>query len=93
MSQFKLPSLLDRHWAESVLAIGAIVIATASLWVGYDTMRTNHKLVVAASWPYLEQNFSDANYTQRPLLTVDVTNAGIGLAKVESVAFFWHGKA
>lgn len=93
MSQSKLPALLDRHWAESVLAIGAIVIASASLWVGYDTMRTNHKLVVAASWPYLEQNFSDATYTQQPLLTVDVTNAGIGPAKVESVALFWHGAA
>ena len=93
MSQSKLPALLDRHWAESVLAIGAIVIASASLWVGYDTMRTNHKLVVAASWPYLEQNFSDATYTQQPLLTVDVTNAGIGPAKVESVALFWHGTA
>jgi hypothetical protein len=93
MSQSKLPSLLDRHWAESALAIGAIVIAAASLWVGYDTMRTNHRLVVAASWPFLEQNFSDATYTQRQLLTVDVTNAGIGPAKVESVELLWHGKA
>ena len=96
MTQAKLPSLLDRHWAESALAIGAIVIAAASLWVGYDTMRTNHRLVVAASWPFLEQDFSDVTYaahTPQKLLTVNVTNAGIGPAKVESVALFWHGKA
>jgi hypothetical protein len=31
-----LPPLLERHWAESVLAIGAVVIAAVSLWVGYD---------------------------------------------------------
>lgn len=96
MSEPKLPSLLHRHWAESVLAIGAIIIAAASLWIGYDTVRTNHKLVVAASWPFLEQSYSNATIstsTPRNLLTVDVTNAGIGPAKVESVEVFWHGKA
>jgi hypothetical protein len=95
MSNSKLPSLLDRHWAESVLAIGAIVIAAASLWIDYDTVRTNHKLVVAASWPFLEQNFSNVTYSAHApqnLLTVNVTNAGIGPAKVESVELFWHGK-
>ncbi len=49
MSQSKRPQLLDRHGAESVLAIGAIIIAAASLWVSYDTVRTHHTRGVAAS--------------------------------------------
>jgi hypothetical protein len=47
MPQNGLSSLLERHWAESALAIGAIVIAAASLWVAYDTERTNRQLVIS----------------------------------------------
>ena len=49
MSQSKRPQLLDRHGAESVIAIGAIIIAAASLRVSYDTVRTHHTRGVAAS--------------------------------------------
>ena len=31
MSKGILPSLLERHWAESALAIGAVVIAAVSM--------------------------------------------------------------
>lgn len=93
MSNSKIPSLLERHWAESALAIGAVVIAAVSLWVGYDTLRTNGELVAAASWPFLEQYNSDATYTGQRLASIDVVNDGIGPAKVESVQVFWHGKA
>ncbi len=93
MPDKSLPSLLDRHWAESALAIGAVVIAAASLWIAVATEHTNRQIVAASSWPFLEQYFSDATYTGRKLLTVNVVNAGIGPAKVESVELFWHGKA
>ncbi|MGA7539298.1 MAG: hypothetical protein WBW93_11110, partial [Steroidobacteraceae bacterium] len=33
MSEKGVPSLLERHWAESALAIGAVIIAAVSLWV------------------------------------------------------------
>jgi hypothetical protein len=54
MSEKGLPSLLDRHWAESALAIGAVIIAAVSLWVAFDSERTNHELVASASWPFVE---------------------------------------
>lgn len=31
MSNESLPSLFERHWAESALAIGAVVVAAVSL--------------------------------------------------------------
>ena len=93
MSNKALPSLLDRHWAESALAIGAVAIAAASLWIAYDANVTNRQLVSAASWPFLEQSFSDATYSGQKRLTVDITDSGIGPAKVESIQLFWHGKA
>jgi hypothetical protein len=49
MSGKGLPSLLERHWAESALAIGAVVIAAASLWVAVDTERANRELVASFS--------------------------------------------
>ena len=93
MAERKLPSLFQRHWAESALAIGAVLIAAVSLWVGYDTMRTNHELVAAASWPFIEMSDSDMTPTGAPDLLLSAHNAGIGPAKVESVELSWHGKA
>lgn len=88
-----LPSLFERHWAESALAIGAVLIAAVSLWVGYDTMRTNRLLVAAASWPFIK--ISEGNLTPSGVarLTLSAINAGIGPAKIESVELRWHGKA
>ncbi len=93
MADSKLPSLFNRHWAESALAIGAVVIAAVSLWVGYDTMQTNRQLVAAASWPFLKISESDITPSGRSQLTLMAVNAGIGPAKIESVELRWHGKA
>jgi hypothetical protein len=91
MADKNLPSLLDRHWAESVLAIGAVVIAVASLWVAYDANLTNRQLVASQSWPYLEVYESDTASGPRTM-TLAVTNAGIGPAKLESFELFWNGQ-
>jgi hypothetical protein len=95
MSEKKgLPSLLDRHWAESALAIGAIVIAAASLWVAVDAERTNRELVTSASWPFVQFYDDDTKPAgvEPPVLTFMVSNAGIGPAKLESFELFWKGR-
>lgn len=105
MSDRGLPSLLERHWAESALAIGAIIIAAVSLWVAYDTERTNRQLVAsqrqlvaANAWPFLQESYgsfsvSDQNLTPKRLETVNISNVGVGPAKVESSEMFWNGRA
>lgn len=98
MSEKGLPSLLDRHWAESALAIGAMVIAAVSLWVAYDTERTNRELVAsqqqlvaANSWPFVQVSESDVGTTNAPDsgMTLRIDNAGIGPAKLESFELLW----
>ena len=91
MTDKKLPSLFERHWAESALAIGAIVITAVSLWVAYDTLRTNRELVAATSWPFVQVLESDSD---GPPATLSLTllNSGIGPAKIESFQLFWHGQ-
>jgi hypothetical protein len=93
MSEKKgLPSLLDRHWAESALAIGAVIIAAVSIWVAVDTERTNRDLVASASWPFL-QFYNDRSVSGAPpVLTFLLSNAGIGPAKLESFELFWKGR-
>lgn len=93
-----LPSLLDRHWAESALAIGAVIIAAVSLWVAYDAERTNRELVAserqlveANSWPYVQQGYSDTTLAGQAIERVDLSNGGIGPAKIETVEVFWRG--
>jgi hypothetical protein len=97
MSDDGLPPLLDRHWAESALAIGAVVIAAVSLWVAYDSERTNRELVAserqlvaANSWPYIQIYESDTASAQ-PRMSLNISNNGIGPAKLESFELFWNG--
>lgn len=102
MSEKGLPSLLDRHWAESALAIGAVVIAAVSLWVAYDTERTNrelvaseHQLVAANSWPFIQ--FGETDGTPSGGLGTGISlvimNSGIGPAKIETFEISWNGQA
>lgn len=98
-----LPSLLERHWAESALAIGAVIIAAVSLWVAYDTERTNRQLVVSErqlvtenAWPFVEEGYSTSvlggqSLTPKRLERVIVTNAGVGPAKLETFEMSWQG--
>ena len=91
MSEKELPSLLDRHWAESALAIGAVIIAAVSLWVAFDSERTNRELVASASWPFVELTSGESIVAPRAL-HLDMSNDGIGPAKLESFELFWQGK-
>lgn len=102
MSEKELPSLLDRHWAESALAIGAIIIAAVSLWVAYDTERTNRalvaseqQLVAANSWPFVQFGESDGTPAggYGTGITLMLMNGGIGPAKIETFQVAWHGQA
>jgi len=93
MSENGLPSLLDRHWAESVLAIGAVIIAAVSLWVGFDSERTNRELVASASWPFVGFYSTSAQNSTSSVRSFELINQGIGPAKLESFELFWKGRA
>lgn len=101
MSNNGVPSLLERHWAESALAIGAVVIAAVSLWVAYDTERTNRELVAserqlvaASSWPsvQIQENDSVPGGGEDSGVTLMLTNEGIGPAKIETFEALWKGQ-
>ena len=91
MSENGLPSLLERHWAESALAIGAVIIAAVSLWVAWDSVRTNRELVASSSWPFVQFTATVPAAAQPRYLALIVSNDGIGPAKLESFELFLAG--
>ena len=91
MTHTQIPSIFSRHWAESALSIFAVIIAAISLWIAIDTERTNRQLVAEAAWPFVEIYTSGGSDSQRPL-SLNITNAGVGPAKVETLELFWQGK-
>lgn len=88
-----------RHWIEYVATLVGLVVAVISLWVAIATERANQKMVdanyrmvAAASWPFLQID-SGNDDNGKPRITLELQNAGVGPAKIESFEVFWRGKA
>jgi hypothetical protein len=73
------------------LSIFAVIIAAISLWIAIDTERTNRQLVAEAAWPFVQMYSSSGSDSQRPL-SLNISNAGVGPAKIETLELFWQGK-
>jgi hypothetical protein len=88
-----------RHWVEYAATFVGLVVAVISLWVAIATERANQKMVdanyrmvAAASWPFLQiDSGNDDNGKHR--ITMELQNAGVGPAKIQSFEIFWRGKA
>jgi len=70
-----------------------------SLWVAIATERANQKMVdanyrmvAAASWPFLQIDSGNDDSGKRRI-TLELQNAGVGPAKIQSFEVFWRGKA
>lgn len=85
-------SRLQRHWLEYVSTVIAVVVSVVLLWVAIGSEDANRKIVAASSWPFLQVMTGNSNAQNRPELIFNVTNAGVGPAKVKSFEVFWKGK-
>jgi hypothetical protein len=86
-------SALARHWTDYVLSILAMVISGLSLWIAIDTENTNRQIVQESSWPFLQIYNSGIGAAGQKQISLNVLNAGIGPAKLETLEVFWRGKA
>ena len=84
---------VQRHWSDTLFALAALFVSAVSLWVGIRTEKANEQLVAASTWPYLYVDSSNANPDGTKMIHMDVTNFGVGPAKVESFEVFWKGKS
>ena len=74
------------------MSIFAVIIAAISLWIAIDTEKTNRQLVAEAAWPFVQVYTSGGSDSRQPL-SLNIGNAGIGPAKIETLELFWKGKA
>jgi hypothetical protein len=81
-----------RHWSDAVLAVAALFVSAISLWVGIRTEVANEQLVAASTWPIEQVVVSNADPDTSLDLRFQVTNAGVGPAKIESFELFWKGR-
>lgn len=86
------PAPHSRHWSEWLLSATALLISAVSLWVAFDTQKSNRALVAEAAWPFVQVFASGGNDVPR-VLTLNMSNAGIGPAKIKSFEIFWNGRA
>ena len=87
------PPFMNRHWTEIVPSVFAVIISVISLWIAIDTDITNRQLVAEAAWPFVRIYNSAHDPDGRPALSLTISNAGIGPAKIETLEVFWKGKA
>lgn len=80
-----------------VIALGAVCVSVASLWVALRTDRTQERLLAASVWPVLLVETSD--YAEggtpgvtRNVIQFSVTNAGVGPARVKWFDVYYHRK-
>jgi hypothetical protein len=80
------------RWLNEVAAGVAVLVSLISLWVGVRTEQANSKMVAASSWPYLQLDSGNGDDQGRPVISLELQNAGVGPAKIETFELFWQGR-
>jgi hypothetical protein len=87
------------RWVDMVVAFSALFISVVSLGVAVLHGRTmenmaeaNARLVAANSWPFLSYGAATNTVGGVPTVSMHVTNAGVGPAKIEAAELLWKGE-
>lgn len=75
-------------WIDIAVALAAVCISVASLWIALRTDRTQERLLAASVWPVLLFETSDYAESGSPgetrhIIRFSITNAGVGPARVK----------
>jgi hypothetical protein len=82
-----------RKWLDVTLGVSAVFISLMSLFLAIQHGRVMEKMVAASTWPYVMVRFSTSNPNGSPHVRLEVSNKGVGPAKVESLEVFYHDVA
>ena len=82
------PPRTGRFWFDMLAAMAAIVISVVSLVVALRGEKTQHGLLSANAWPYLELSKDELSAEDK----LDVENEGVGPAKIYSFEVFYQGQ-
>jgi hypothetical protein len=84
------PRLKRTHvrWLDFAAAAVAILISVVSLAVSFYNAQSQQRMVAASSWPFLVYNTMEVG----PKLTLTIENAGVGPARLKTLAVRYHGR-
>ena len=74
-----------------VMAISAIFISAVSLFVAIEHGKTERDLVAANSWPFLRQILSNVHAGSKGLISIGLSNGGVGPAVIKSFEMSYEG--
>lgn len=87
-------------WLNELGAGVAVLVSLISLWIGVRTEQANSKMVdanyrmvAASSWPFLQLDSGNGDDQGHAVISLQLQNAGVGPAKIESFELFWHDHA
>lgn len=78
-------------WLDMLVALSAVVISVASLFVAQRADRTQERLLAASVWPYVE--FTTSNFlNNKRLVALTLRNAGVGPARIRWMTIQYNSK-
>jgi hypothetical protein len=79
-------------WLEWATSVSALVISVSSIFIAVHNSHDADKALKAQTYPYLDQDHSDATPTGERVLSVGFVNNGVGPAHEQSFRIKAHGR-
>src|SRR5580704_15061334 len=93
------PSHTGHRWLDIVLGLCAMFVSVVSLVVAVEHGRTmermadaNTRMVDATVWPFVKFGDHNADEQGNADVRLELTNAGIGPARIQTFELWWDGK-
>jgi hypothetical protein len=81
-----------RRWLDLTLALSAMFVSIVSLAVAVHHGNAMDRLVAANSWPFLMYNTSNLDPQGNRRISLNVENAGVGPARIQTFEVWWQGQ-
>lgn len=89
-----LPRRTGVHKLDLFVGACALLVSAVSLFIGWQSNRTQQRMLAASVWPYLSWDTSNySEETQQQIVTLEIHNSGVGPARIETVELSYQGQA
>jgi hypothetical protein len=75
-----------------MLGVAAVFISAVSVGVAISANRTQERLLAASTWPNLDFGSSNLNDALEPEISFEVSNSGVGPARIRWSQLFYKGR-
>jgi hypothetical protein len=80
------------RWLEFAVAVTALITSISSIVIAIESGKSMDRLVKANSLPFLSTGFSNSTPEGKPLISLDLVNAGVGPAHEKSLRVKVEGR-